>query len=141
LQALQHQEFPFPAMVERLRLPRNRGAAPILQVMFNLMATGYSAETDTSRLFTADCASERGRFGNSSYSTYPFPQQEGQFELVLEMADVEGRLAGNLKHGASVPSETAERIARSFRAVLESAVGNPGLRIGDLLSQREDLLL
>jgi hypothetical protein len=139
LGALQHQDFPFPAMVERLRQPRRRGAASILQVMFNLMATGYSNEA--SRLFTAQTARDGGRFGDSTFTAYPIPQQEGQFELVLEMADVEGHLSGNLKHGASVSVETAESLARIYRTVLEAVVGNPDRRISGLLSNREDLVL
>jgi len=83
LGGLAHQEFPFPLIVNRLRLPRSMSHNPVFQAFLNFL-TDRSGELG--RLMTPDRDSAT-RFGDSMLRPFMIiPQQEGQSEIVLQMA-------------------------------------------------------
>lgn len=129
LSALAHQDFPFPLMVERLRLRRDPGQTPIFQATFNLMS---DRSGELGPLFTGapDCAVE---FAASTLSSYVIPQQEGQFDVGLEIADVGGALSGTLKYSDdALDRPTAATMAITFCELLKRVVEDPQVRIGEL---------
>jgi len=130
LGALEHQEFPFPLMVSRLKLGRDPNHSPIFQAMLNVIITPKANELAS--LFTASHRTAL-QFGGSRLTSYVIPQQEGQFEIVIEVTDSDGVLHGNLKYQTDLYSrETAQRMTDSFLAILEAAVEKPDMSVDDL---------
>jgi non-ribosomal peptide synthetase component F len=63
---------------------------------------------------------------------YPITQQEGQFDLTLQLAELEGALAGAFKYNRDLfDASTIDRLQARYRALLEEIVANPEQRIDD----------
>jgi len=137
LKALAHQELPFPLMLERLRLSRSQLGSPLFQVLFNFVSLppGSSA----SQLFREDAANSGVPFGATMLEPFPIPQQEGQFGLVLEAMEADGKLTAQLRCSPDGPDpELASTMAADYLSLLTAAVSDPGSRIGSLALPRLD---
>jgi hypothetical protein len=138
LGALEHQEYPFPLLVDRLRIRRDPRWNPIFQAMLNVNISSRAMEL--SRLFgpaggALDSASDPVRFGASDMTPYAIPQQEGQFDIVIEMIDSDGVLHGNLKYQVDRFSpETAQEMREAFVAVLTRITERPDATVSDFVS-------
>ena len=130
LGALEHQEYPFSLMVDRLQIRRDSNRNPIFQVLLNVLLSSRSGVLK--RLFATD--GESGvSFGSSSVVPYVLPQQEGQFELTFEVIEADGLLSANLHYQPSLYSEErALELRDAFIALLEASVAEPGRRVADL---------
>ena len=100
LGAMEHQDFPFPWLVDRLQPKRDPSYSPIFQVSFALqkpMRTAGSAD----RL---GYAKSGPRSSSTSLELEPFEvaQAEGQFDLYLEMTESEGELLGTFKYNTDL---------------------------------------
>jgi malonyl CoA-acyl carrier protein transacylase len=128
LGALTHHEFPFPLMVNRLRLPRTTAHNPVFQAFLNFL-TDRSGELGG--LMTRDRESAI-MFGQSTLRPFMIlPQQEGQSEIVLQLAQVESQIVGNLNYNTEILDRpTVEAMAQSYVEILEQAVRAPN----DLIS-------
>jgi len=63
---------------------------------------------------------------------YPIAQQEGQFDLMLQLAELEGALAGAFKYNRDLfEAATIDRLQARYQALLEDIVANPERRIDD----------
>jgi len=136
LEAIDYGAFPFPLMVERLRIRRNLERSPVFQAFFNFL-TDRSGELGPLFMGVRDCAVE---FGSSTLRpSIIIPQQEGQSEIVLQLAEVEGELVGNLNYNSDVMDRaTAEAMAASYCKILESIVLDPNLAIKELFPESKD---
>ncbi len=117
LDAFAHQELPFAVVVAELNPPRDRGRAPIAQVLLALEnAPRPAAEAPGIRL--APLAAETGA---------------PRYELGLALAEAGGGFAGQLEYDAGLfDRSTARRIAAAFAALLDGAVAAPGRRLSEL---------
>ena len=94
-EALQHQDVPFPLLVERLKPHRESGRSPIFQAMFSLQRTRVEAV----RALAAAALGAGGdsvAWGTLTLGAYPLPRRIAQFDLALEMAESGGTLIGAL---------------------------------------------
>jgi amino acid adenylation domain-containing protein len=130
MEALEHQDYPFPLLVERLRLARDLSRSPIYQSMFILQKFGLAS--DLEKFLTSSNAS-RMDFGGIELEPFFIPQQEGQLELVLEMGESGNQLFGNLKYNTDLfDAETIERMAGHFETLLTGVVADPAQRVSEL---------
>jgi hypothetical protein len=130
LRALEHQDLPFPLLVDQLKVRRDPSRSPLFQAMLNVIVSPRGNEL--ARLFTA-----RGHdaltLGSSRLTSYVIPQQEGQFEIMLEIMDFEGMLLGNLKYQTALyDAELAQRMTDTFVATLEAIARAPDARVDEL---------
>jgi amino acid adenylation domain-containing protein len=110
---LAHQDFPFPLLVERLHPARDPARSPIFQTMFNML-----------RVSGASSAAPNGL----KLSSYSVPQEEGQFDLALDIFDVRGKVTAILRYDTALfEATTAQQIARHFKALLASVAASPDL--------------
>ncbi|ATB34119.1 MupA/Atu3671 family FMN-dependent luciferase-like monooxygenase [Melittangium boletus] len=124
--ALAHQDFPFHLLVERLNPERHSNSTPIFQVVFMLQP---SPRED---LFQGD---ERQPVlpGGLVLRPYELPQQEGQFDLSLELTESDSALGGVLKYSTDLFDEdAATRIVGHLEALLQGIVDAPDQRLSDL---------
>jgi amino acid adenylation domain-containing protein len=124
LEALKHQDFPFPLLVERLQPARHASRAPLFQVVFVLQQLYHQEEI--LQCFLPGITDVQIDFGGLVLEPFALPQQEGQFDLTLEMTQVEEALWGSLKYNTDLfDAPTIARMAGHFQMLLEGIVANP----------------
>jgi hypothetical protein len=130
-QALEHQDYPFSLMVQRLRVHRDAGYAPLFQTMLNVQRV--HPVPGVGSLFDVGGAASVP-FGDCRLESFPITQQVGQFDWVLELGEFEESLQGSLKYSDDAGTvEDALRLARLFPSVLLEIIRND--------DEREDLAL
>ncbi|WLQ16679.1 amino acid adenylation domain-containing protein [Hahella aquimaris] len=119
LDALAHGDYPLPLLVERLGLQRNGMGQSLVKTTFIMQKP--QTDNATLDLFLTTDDNLRVTWGDLQLSPYPMPQQEGQFELSLEIADSANGLQGFLKYDANRWSRTSiARLVRRYRHILSS---------------------
>ncbi len=140
---LTHQEFPFPVIVNRLRLPRTMSHNTVFQAFLNFL-TDRSGEL--SGLMAPDRAAATP-FGDSMLRPFMIiPQQEGQSEIVLQLGQVKDQLVGALNYNTDILDRaTAEAMAQDYFEILQNAVREPNRPISSLSlksgMEREEMFL
>jgi len=128
LGALENQEFPFPLLVDRLNPPRTAGRLPICSVMFGLQKPQRFQEA--MRLFDED--KQHFQMGELEIHPFELDQQEGQFDLTLELFDTADSFAAVLKYDTQMfNTATAERIAAHYVQLAAAVVANPTAKLSE----------
>ncbi len=143
LAALDHQEYPFPLLVERLQLQRDPSYAPLFQVMF-VFQKEHTADSAGLGGFALGDSGARMPFGDLELEALPLEQRAAQFDLTLMAAEVDGEIAAQLQYRTDLfDAPTIERMAAHFQTLLEGATNDPDCRISalPLLPANEQRLL
>jgi amino acid adenylation domain-containing protein/non-ribosomal peptide synthase protein (TIGR01720 family) len=138
LAALAHQDYPFPVLVERLNPKRDPSRSPLFQVAFVFQKPQRLGDTAT--LYAAAKTEARLDVGGLTVEPFELHQQEGQFDLTLEMIEAEGSLRGLFKYSTDLfERETISCMADHFRNILQAIARTPDQRLQHLplLSQRD----
>ena len=143
LGALEHQAFPFSLVVDRLRIPRSASHSPVFQAMFNLQL--WQKANELARLFVAGPEVQGTPFGDTHLHAFVIPQQEGQYDIALELFEAEGRLSGNLKFNTDFLTEhTGVAMARRLVDILTRLAAEPGIRLNELaavIEERDEIVI
>jgi amino acid adenylation domain-containing protein len=124
LEALKHQDFPFPLLVERLRPQRDARQASLFQVAFILQQ--LSKQEELLACFIPGMTGGQVDFGGLVLEPFALPQQEGQFDLTLEMGEVGASLWGGLKYNTDLfEAATMARLAGHLQTLLAGIVAHP----------------
>lgn len=130
LDALAHQDYPYGRVVSDVRPTGQGHRAPLAQVLFVLQPFTLLAELDGRQHALPHAASD---VRQPAWASYVIPQQSGQFDLCVEMAESEQGMSGYFEYKDAL--FTPDRIARMqehFVRLLEAMVGDPGRTIGSL---------
>jgi hypothetical protein len=128
LGALHHQEYPFPLMVERVRPPRDPSRSPIFDVAFIYQKPQRAAEL--ARLFLPTPQPTRMVFGGLELEAYPLAQQEGQFDVVLECAEVGDDIAVTVRFTTALfTSQRMSRLGDDFKQIARAATADPTIAL------------
>jgi len=117
--ALRHADFPFPLLVQRLRPDRDPSRSPIFDVMFNYLRLGQ---------FGLQGKNSRASSVGSSLVLDPIslPQQEGQFDLSLDVVDTDESFICSLKYRTDLfERATIERMAGHYEQLLTAILADP----------------
>jgi len=130
--AIKHQDFPFSLMVDRLQPTRDLSRSPVFQASFVLQQFHRFEQLSRALLTSPD--EPPIPFGDLTLEPWPLDQQEGQFDLSLEMKeDEQGRVIGSWKYAADLfEAETVRRMAGHFETLLRAIVADPACPIGEL---------
>ena len=132
LNALAHQDYPFIRVVENLKLRPDPCRSPVFQCLFNLH--NIQSAKEVSALLNLDRQGDPVDFGGLLFEPYFIPQEEGQFELALEMVDIGETLLCSLRYNKDlIRRETAEHLRSLFEQLLEQILANPDCRIPNTL--------
>ena len=128
--ALEHQDFPFPLLVERLQPRRDPACAPLFQVSF----VYQKPQRSTASIDWLSWTSERGKrlvWGGLEIEFFDQAQQEGQFDLELEMMDTHDNLHATFKYNTDLfePASIAQ-MERSFTSLLDGVIADPSKPVG-----------
>ncbi|MFI6482200.1 condensation domain-containing protein [Nonomuraea sp. NPDC050663] len=144
LDALEHQDYPFPLLVERLGTQRDPSRSPLFDVAFTLRASQRGEITrsesgETASPLGAPSEGERGmllHLGELVLATYPLDQQTVRFDVEMELISSDGELSGLLRYRTDLfDAETIVWLAQGYRSVLEEVTAEPDRPL-DTLSWR-----
>lgn len=128
-EALEHQDYPFPLLVERLRPPRDPGCPPLFQVLYALYEGG---EERVSRLLMGQ-AGDVLDLGGLRLAPWPLPGRAAMLDLALLMSDAGDRIAASFQYNAGLfEAATIARLASDFAALLEAVLADPDRAVESL---------
>ncbi len=131
LDALAHQDYPFASLVERLEHARRPGVSPIFQASISLQSSQEGAEA--MELWATPDEGARIRWGHVELEPYPLKDQEGQFDLTLEMWEARGTFAGVFRFNKDLFDESTVKLWRSyFEQLIAAMVRSPDTEIARL---------
>ncbi len=131
LNALNHQDYPFPLIIERLRLTPDPSRSPLFGVMLILRKLHRFEEL--SDFIEPNQIQAKMDFGGLEIEPFDQAQQEGQFDLTLAMIETGGSLFGVLKYNPDLfEAATIARMTGHFQTLLEGVVTNPDQPISRL---------
>ncbi len=117
LGAYAHQDVPFDKLVEVLQPQRNLSHTPLFQVMLVLQNTPNQAI----------------RLPNLTLRPLPFDRGVAQFDLSLNVGEVEGAIKGMVEFNTNLfLPETIQRMMEHLKIMLQSAAASPELPISRL---------
>ncbi len=147
LEGLEHQDFPFSRLVERLAPDRDASRSPFCDVSFVLQKPHRfqeeRKEQGAVRSFGVPSAEQRGArvtLGADLVELLPLDHPIARFDLELQMFETGGELAGTLRYNSDLfDASTVARMAGLFENLLAGIVADPDRRLSDLplLSARE----
>lgn len=135
LEALDRQDYPFAALIDRLSLPRDPSRSPVFSILFAW-----------EKLHEA-LSSQAGRNGSASYGlqSYEAEQRGAAFDLVVQILDNPDFYHANFQYNSDLfDVSTIERWAGHLSTILDSVLDDPRQTVGEvaLLSvcQRQQIL-
>ena len=128
LAALDHQDYPFPLLVEQLQPRRDPSRSPVFDVLFNMQnVQRLGAAAD---FLIPHNARSSAQIGDLVLEPYPLPQEEGQFDLALDFYETDDTLLGALRYSTELfDAATVAQLQERYRAVLADMVAHPEQRI------------
>jgi amino acid adenylation domain-containing protein len=119
--ALAHQHYPFSLLLERLQAPRDASRSPLFQVMFVLQQ--LHGREDLMSCFVPGTRGAELDFAGLVLEPLALPQEEGQFDLTLEMAEVGESLLGGIKYNTDLfDAATISRMVGHLQRLLTGIV-------------------
>lgn len=142
VEGIQHQDYPFPLLVEKLQPDRDFSRTPIFQTVFILQKFLQDAGAD--ELFGVT-GSERADFGGLILEPFPIPQLEGQFELSIELCEKGGVYEGVIKYDTDLfDLSTIRQLSSHYATLLRSIVASPETNVSRLpileAAERQELV-
>jgi amino acid adenylation domain-containing protein len=131
LGAFEHQDYPFPLLVERLQPVRDPSRSPLFQVMFALQSWQLMRENVAA--FSLGEAGAAINIDGLRLESMALERRAAQFDLFLMMAESGEGISASLQYNVDLfDAATIERMAGHYVAVLEGAVADPRQRLSDL---------
>ena len=131
--ALEHQELPYPQMVQRLGQPADLSRTPLFQVLLvHQKAQRLGGQGLTS--LSLSLGGHRTELGGLTLESLPVHNGGAAFDLTLMTAPAsDGRLEMSLEYGTDLfDAGTAERFLACYATLLAAAVADPSRRLSVL---------
>ena len=121
LDALAHQDYPSALLIERLQVNNDATLPGLFQVTFNLLKlSDMGADYELS---VSNEAKTRSDWGGLSLEPFVIPQQEGQYDLSLDLMETTASIFGILRYDADLfEATTIHRIASHFHNLLVAII-------------------
>ncbi|HEX4953510.1 MAG TPA: amino acid adenylation domain-containing protein, partial [Thermoanaerobaculia bacterium] len=132
LAAFDHQEFPFPLLVERLEVERDPSRSPIFQVLFGLQKNRRGVDDGMAAIALGQAGTPL-HLGDFDFESIELEQKSAQFDLSLQMAELGGELGGTLNWNADLfDRSTMERWAAHLGRIVQAVVADPRQRLSEI---------
>ncbi|MBO0791013.1 MAG: amino acid adenylation domain-containing protein, partial [Ktedonobacteraceae bacterium] len=130
IEALEHQDYPFPLLVERLRPRRDPSYSPLIQTLFiwdRPRAHGAQA------LAGQNGMSARLAQAMPQFEPFITGQQGAPFDLTLTVFEVDGSLSADFRYNVDLfDAATLARMEQHFKRLLESIIACPEQHVLEL---------
>ncbi len=132
LDAMDDQAMPFDAVVEQLQPERDPGRSPVVEVLFEYRQPHHDGELMW--LTVSEDSDQRVDLGGlRRVGRFPLRQQEGKFDLQLEMAELPGGIAGVWKYRTDLlDADFIAGLTRHLGVLLRGAVADPDAMVDAL---------
>jgi len=142
--SFEHQDLPFPLLVERLEAGRDASRPPIFQVLFSLQRSRLGVGEGMSG-FALGAPGARLELGSLVIESVPLEPRGAQFDLTVFTAEIEGALWGSLVYDRDLfDRTTVRRMAGQLRRLLAEVAEAPERRLSELSllspTERQQLL-
>ncbi len=132
LDALQHQDYPFALLVERLKVERDPSRAPLVQVTFTLEKSHRSEQLGAWRFFLPPSGAKLA-LGTLQIEQYYVEQHASQSDLEIVFEEGDGTVEGMLRYNKDLfETETVRRMVGHFLTVLDGIAEDPHRRLSEL---------
>ncbi|MFD0696559.1 amino acid adenylation domain-containing protein [Paenibacillus sp. GCM10027628] len=124
LSAFEHQDYPFEAIVEKLRIARDLSRNPLFDTMFSMQNISIGA----------------AQMEELQFTPYETENRIAKFDLSMEATEEEEQIRFHLEFSTRLfTRETMERLAGHYIRTLEQIVKNPDMPLSeiDMLSAAE----
>ncbi|HEV2852271.1 MAG TPA: amino acid adenylation domain-containing protein [Thermoanaerobaculia bacterium] len=132
LGAFEHQDFPFPLLVERLQPERDPSRSPLFQAMFVLQ----KAQLADGQELTACALGEPGAHadvGGLRLEIVPLEQRIAQFDLTLTLGEVGEAFVASFDYNVQLfDAATVARWGRHFERLLSGIAADPAAPVSEL---------
>ncbi|MGB0748094.1 MAG: amino acid adenylation domain-containing protein [Magnetospiraceae bacterium] len=121
-ESLDHRSLPFNLLVELVNPERRAERSPFIQVAFGLTKLDFRRDK-----------AKRAADGTPYMEPALNPQQEGAYDVNLQLFEIDGALQGHLNFNTAIYNrEDMARMANHYLTLLDSFVKSPDMRIADL---------
>jgi amino acid adenylation domain-containing protein len=130
--ALEHQDFPFASMVQRLRMMRDPSRSPVFQAMFIYQkAQRFDAEGLTA--FALNESGVQVLLGDLTLESVAVDRGASLFDLTLSAGRIDDRLTLSLEYDSDLfDADTIDRMLEHFQTMLRGVVADPEQSVHDL---------
>jgi amino acid adenylation domain-containing protein len=112
IEAIEHQDYPFPLLVERLQPRRDPGYSPLIQALFIWDKPEVQPP------------------GQSQFEPFVIGQQGAPFDLTLTIFEVGDALSADFRYNVDLFDEaTIARMGQHFQTLLDSIIAHPQERV------------
>jgi amino acid adenylation domain-containing protein len=130
--ALEHQEYPFPLLAERLHPERDPSRSPIYQVVFGLQQAAREEDQGLAA-FAVGASGARVRLGALELESMSLESHAAQLDLTLYVAELAGGLVASLRYNSDLFDRvTARRVLSHFHRLLAGLTADAGRRVSAL---------
>ncbi|HEY0603570.1 MAG TPA: HAD-IIIC family phosphatase [Herpetosiphonaceae bacterium] len=134
LDALEHQDYPFSLLVERLQPTRDPSRSPLFQVMFNFLNVQLHNDKALGA-FGLGIPGAQMDLGGLALESVALDQTIDQFDLTLIVAELENGLGGAFHYNTDLfDADTIGRMAQHFQILLEALVAESEQPLSTLLA-------
>lgn len=130
--ALDHQDYPFPLLVERLKPRRDPSRSPLFETMFITQRTQIMQE-DRLALFLLGDPNARLRMGELTFESLTLEQRSAPFDLTLTTSEVGAGFLLSMQYNTDLfDASTVERMLEHYEGLLRGVVSDPDCRVSEL---------
>lgn len=123
--ALEHQDYPFAYMVERLHSRRTPGLSPLFQVTF-AMQKASTIQGETLGAFALGEMGASLHLADLLIKVVPLERKIVQFDIMLTVTEAKGAIAASLRYNSDLfDSPTMTRMAGHYQTLIRSLVADP----------------
>jgi amino acid adenylation domain-containing protein len=132
-EALEHQDFPFPQLVERLHPRRDPSYSPIFQSLFIWDRPRKRDAGALAGLNGQDVLAQVIAREGLQLEPFTYGQQGAQNDLTLTVFEIEGALTGDFHYNSALfDAATLVQMERHFKVLLAGIVANPDQHLLEL---------
>lgn len=143
LDAMAHQDLPFPLLIEKLHVARTHNRPPLVQILFALERSHVPAQRGSFGLMMSPQHVQRTQ-GDWQVETYPLDPGTCQYDLEMVLEEREDTVGGLFRFDADLfDADSVQRMVANFQTLLRALVTNPDCQVFEvpLLSETEARLL
>ncbi|TSC32695.1 non-ribosomal peptide synthetase [Corallococcus sp. Z5C101001] len=132
LGALEHQDYPFSALVDRLQPVRDQSRSPLFQVMFVYQRASKLDERGLTP-FALDIPGATSTVAGLPIESLVLSHGGAQFDLTLTMGEADGELVASFEYNTDLfDAGTIERMAGHLSTLLAGIAAQPGRALAGL---------
>jgi natural product biosynthesis luciferase-like monooxygenase protein len=130
IDALDHQDYPFPLLVERLQPVRDSSRPPLFQALLIYQQLRLS-EQESLPYFAAGVEGASLQLGELKLGSFPLYHRPTQFDLTLKIGAADSSIVGSLEYNTDLFEEsTIARMADHFLNLVGAMIRDPEGAIG-----------